>query len=222
MKNVTSEEIYQDLCTKIEKLEYMPGDRLSENELCGIYGVSRHIVRGALASLKARRLVDVYPQRGTYVGLIDMDYISDILYLRTAAEQEAVYRILHMPDEESAPVIARLKQIVALQGNISDGPTYQDEFYEFDNMFHQTLLTAVGRPHVMELLEDPYIHIRRWRNYEIRTPERMQEIIAEHGRIVDAIAAKDDKRAHDEMHEHLNTVARYSKPLQEQEAQYFA
>lgn len=83
---VTSEEIYEDLCLKIEKLVYMPGDRLSENELCRIYGVTRHVVRNALVSLKQRRLVDVFPQRGTYVSLIDMDYIEDILYMRESVE----------------------------------------------------------------------------------------------------------------------------------------
>jgi DNA-binding GntR family transcriptional regulator len=59
----TSDEIYEDLCTKIEKLEYMPGDGISENELCAIYGVTRHVIRNALARLKQRKLVDVFPQR---------------------------------------------------------------------------------------------------------------------------------------------------------------
>ena len=51
----TGDEIYQDLCEKIEKLEYMPGSKLSENELCKIYGTTRHVVRTALAKLKQQK-----------------------------------------------------------------------------------------------------------------------------------------------------------------------
>ncbi len=97
---MSSEQIYEDLCNKIENLEYMPGDKLSENELCKIYGVTRHVIRNSLATLKQRRLVDVYPQRGTFVSLIDMNYIEDILYMRESVEQEAMYRVIKYESKE--------------------------------------------------------------------------------------------------------------------------
>ena len=71
-ETMSSEEIYEDLCNKIEKLVYLPGDKISENELCKQYGVSRHIIRTAIGRLKERTLLTVYPQRGTFVSLIDM------------------------------------------------------------------------------------------------------------------------------------------------------
>lgn len=215
----TSEEIYEDLCLKIEKLEYMPGDRLSENDLCKVYGVTRHVVRNSLASLKQRRLVDVFPQRGTYVSLIDMDYIQDILYMRESVEQEALTRIMAI--EDSLETINRLKQAVEAQQALTEGPSYQDEFYTLDNIFHLTLLETVGRGNVMNLISEPYIHIRRWRNYEIRDGKRMQEIIVEHKNIIDAILQGDAVWARECLHLHLDTVNRYSKPLKEKEAQYF-
>ena len=64
---VSSDAIYEDLCNKIEKLVYLPGEKISENELCKQYGVTRHIVRSAISRLKERLLVTVYPQRGTFV-----------------------------------------------------------------------------------------------------------------------------------------------------------
>lgn len=216
---MTSEEIYEDLCRKIENLEYMPGERLSENELCSVYNVTRHVIRNALASLKQRRLIDVYPQRGSYVSLIDMEYISDILYMREAVEQEALTRIMEMPDRSA--ITARLKQtVIALRG-LTSGPNYSQEFYELDSIYHQTLLAAVGKPNVMNLIAEPYIHIRRWRNYEIRTEQRMREIIVEHENLIAAIENGDARSARACLHIHLDTVSRYSKPLKEKEAQYF-
>lgn len=216
---LSSKDIYEELCDKIENLEYMPGDRLSENELAAQYGVSRHIIRGALSSLKNRRLVEVYPQRGTYVSLIDTEYISDVLYLRESVEQEAVRRILENGDVEG--IVKKMRRIGDAQSKLKEGPGYLIEFYELDNLFHEVLLEAVGRPHVMNLISEPYIHIRRWRNYEVRTPERMKEILSEHSRIADAIERKDEKAAREILHQHLDTATRYSKPLKEAEAQYF-
>ncbi len=217
---MSSEEIYEDLCNKIEMLEYMPGEKLSENELAALYGVSRHIIRGALASLKNRRLVEVYPQRGTFVSLIDTDYISDILYMRESVEQEAVTRIIENGRTEE--IVDRMRLIVQAQRDLKEGESYAREFYELDNMFHQVLLSAVGHSNVMNLIAEPYIHIRRWRNYEVRSVSRMKEIVEEHAKIVDALAKKDATLSRTILHQHLDTANRYSKPLKAAEAQYFA
>lgn len=218
---MSSEEIYEDLCDKIEKLEYMPGCKLSENELCGIYGVTRHVIRNSLASLKQRRLVEVYPQRGTYVSLINMDYIEDILYMRESVEQEAVSRIMEAADKKD--VVNALKRAVEKQKNcLEKKNTDIDKFYELDNTFHQAFFAKIGRGNVMSLIAEPYIHIRRWRNFEIRSTQRMQEIISEHEEIIAAIELGDKERARNTLHNHLDTVNRYSQNLKELEPEYFA
>ena len=215
----TGDETYEDLCQKIEKLEYMPGSKLSENELCKIYGTTRHVVRNALAKLKQQKLVDVFPQRGTFVCLIDMEYIGDILYMREAAEQEAVARIMEMKDVSGT--VLRLKAAVKDQKNLVQSTGYNAEFQELDNLFHHILLEAVHKPNVMSLIEEPYIHIRRWRNYEVRSEMRMQEIVKEHEAIINAIEKRDKDIGRKYLHQHLDTVSRYSKPLKEMESQYF-
>lgn len=215
----TGEEIYADLCMKIETLEYMPGEKLSENELCKVYDTTRHVVRGALAKLKQQRLVDVFPQRGTFVSLIDMDYIEDVLYMREAAEQEALSRIMVMEDVTS--ITKALEEVMVELRKLVQRNKYSVDFQELDNRFHHILMQAVGKPNVMSLIEDPYIHIRRWRNFEVRSEKRVQEILKEHQDIVDAIVSKDWAKGRERLHCHLDTVSRYSKPLKDAEAQYF-
>ena len=217
--SMTSDEIYEDMCLKIERLEYMPGEKLSENELCGIYHVSRHVVRNALALLKGRRLVEVYPQRGTFVSLIDMEYIQDILYLREAVEQEALARIMQMSDRTQ--VLQRMRVALGAQQELREDTDYHEKFYALDNIFHEALLDAIGRPNVTKLISQPYIHIRRWRNFEIRSKKRLIEITNEHENLICAIEKGDGVAARDCLHNHLDTVNRYSKGLKEKEAQYF-
>lgn len=215
----SSDEIYQDLCNKIEKLEYMPGEKLSENDICSVYGATRHVVRNALATLRQRKLVEVYPQRGTFVSLIDMEYIQDILYIRESVEQEALARIMDM--EDNSALILKMQKAVDGQKNLNKDRNYSDAFYALDNVFHLAMLDAVNRPNVLSIIADPYIHIRRWRNFEIRSEARMQEIIEEHQAIIEAIKNKDRMGGRAFLNTHLDTVNRYSKELKETEAQYF-
>ena len=189
------------------------------DELCKIYDTTRHVVRSALAQLKQQKLVDVFPQRGTFVSLIDMEYIGDILNMREAAEQEALARIIEM--EDASHIVELLRTILGEQKNIGQGTHYNTEFQELDNRFHHTLMEAVQKPNVMTLIEEPYIHVRRWRNYEVRSEKRIQEIVKEHEAIIDAIARKDRAKGRMCLHQHLDTVNRYSKPLKEMESQYF-
>jgi DNA-binding GntR family transcriptional regulator len=148
-----------------------------------------------------------------------MEYIEDILYMREAAEQEALARIMEM--ENTSHIVEALQNAVEAQKNLGQGTYYNTEFQELDNQFHHTLMEAVQKPNVMHLIEEPYIHIRRWRNYEVRSEKRMQEIIKEHEAIIDAIARKDHVQGRLCLHQHLDTVSRYSKPLKEMESQYF-
>lgn len=217
---MNSDQIYEDLLQKIEKLEYMPGCKLSENELCKVYDVSRHVIRNSLALLKERRLVDVFPQRGTYVSLIDMSYIEDILYMREAVEQEALYRVMQLDD--TSELVTKLEKIVDLQKKCLETSIIDnDAFYELDTIFHQALFDAIDRPNIMGLISEPYAHIRRWRNFEIRTDKRMHEIAEEHDAILKEMKEKDVKKGREVLHNHLDTVNRYSQDLKEREPEYF-
>ena len=64
-------EIYHILKDDIQYLRLMPGSIIRENELAEQLGCSRTPIREALIRLSSEYLVDIYPQRGTYVSNID-------------------------------------------------------------------------------------------------------------------------------------------------------
>ena len=92
----TAEEVYQDICDRITNLQLKPGQKISENQMSEEYGVSRSVIRTIFARLSQRKLIEVYPQRGTYVSKIDLDFIADLLLLRTAIEKEVFMRFLKL------------------------------------------------------------------------------------------------------------------------------
>ncbi|MCF0142690.1 MAG: GntR family transcriptional regulator [Parasporobacterium sp.] len=216
---VGSDEIFEDMLTKIEKLQYMPGEMISESTLCVTYNTTRHAVRGALVKLKDMGLVDVLPQRGTFVSLIDLQYIEDVLYMREAIEQETVSRLMDLENRDK--LIKDLKNCVKEQKKIKDFKAGVDDFYALDDRFHELMLEAVGRKKVNLLYAEHFIHVRRWRNIEVETLDRIATLPDEHEKIIEAIENRDREEAHRLIHDHIDSVRRYSQKVKDVKAQYF-
>ena len=89
----TSVAVYKDLKEQILHLELPPGSAISEIDTAAAFHVSRTPVRDAFKMLEREGLLEVRPHIGTFVSLIDLNMISDILYLRETLEQ-AVLRDL--------------------------------------------------------------------------------------------------------------------------------
>ena len=216
---ICSEEIYKDLLDKIINLEYEPGEGISENELCEKYGTTRHAIRSALAQLKEKGLVEVFPQRGTYVSLIDLKQLDDILFLRSAVEQEALHVLLKNSD--NSILVQRLMECLKKQKNLQTSEKDATACYELDDEFHKTLLDAVGRGSVQKLYEDAYLHIRRWRNMEVSALKRIKKLPKEHQEIIDAIEKGDEAEALKCISYHIDSVSQFGEEMKQKYPQFF-
>ncbi|TWT15140.1 GntR family transcriptional regulator [Reyranella sp. CPCC 100927] len=78
------EQIADHLGIAILNGEYRGGERVAEQEVAALYGVSRGPVREAIRALEKRGLVELFPRRGAYVVDITLDAIADIFNIRAA------------------------------------------------------------------------------------------------------------------------------------------
>src|SRR5450756_1157382 len=69
------EQIADHVSHAIINGEYRGGERIREQELATLYGVSRGPVREAIRALQERGLVNFFPRRGAYVVDITLDTI---------------------------------------------------------------------------------------------------------------------------------------------------
>ena len=60
-------------------LDLIPGSMLSENELSSEMHLSRTPVREALIELSKVKIVEIYPQKGSAVALIDYNLVEEAL-----------------------------------------------------------------------------------------------------------------------------------------------
>lgn len=218
-KVVTSDDIVKDLLEKIIDLKIMPGEMISEGDLCAAYNTTRHAVRGALAIIREKGFVDVFPQRGTFVSLIDLNYINSILFLRTAVEQETVRRIIEQGASEQ--VVEKLKASVKKQKAVKDAKNDPQSFYKLDNEFHNIMFAAIGMKNLADLYSDDFLHVRRWRNMEVGTLERIEELPKEHDQIIEAIEKGDAEGARKIIGHHIDSVKRYGDEMKKKYPEYF-
>ena len=78
--------VFDTLKKEILKLELKPGQAISENEICARFDVSRTPVREALRRLQEQGFVRTVPYSGTYVTLLNLDDIRQMIYMRIAVE----------------------------------------------------------------------------------------------------------------------------------------
>lgn len=218
----TADEVYKKIRRSIIKLELEPGQRISENQMTQIYGVSRSVIRTAFTRLRQIRFIEIYPQRGTYVSLIDLNHIADLLMLRTAVEKEVIYEVFtSLKDEVRAALVKALEENLQEQEKCRDEPDYNGRFPRIDSAFHKTMIDSVGRYALVEMLSDDMLHIARWRNFDVAFDHRIPDLIEQHRAIVDAIKAEDMLLAQKKMADHLETISNIADRAKAKFPSYF-
>lgn len=179
---------------------YQPKDRLpTEQELIARFGVSRTVIREALASLKAEGLVVTRQGSGAFVAESpfgtpfritpdEMHSIPQMLYLlqlRLAVEIEAAGIAA---ENRTARALERMSQCLDL---IDDGLRAGTSISQADYEFHLSIATATGNPYferfirflrstlrpgraINPALEDPVI----WRRYFTHVQAQHRQIYA--------------------------------------------
>ena len=88
---------------------YFPsGKRLVERTLCEELGVSRSVVREVIRYLEAEGLVEILPNKGPIVSLLDWELASQIYEIRLLLEQSAVADCTKNLTDETTTQLKRL------------------------------------------------------------------------------------------------------------------
>ena len=125
----------------IVSLELKPGSMLSEQELATQLSLSRTPVHEALLELANTKIVEVIPQRGSLVSLIDMALVEESCFIRSAIEGAVTEQACQKATAED---VESLEETVVLQ-EFYFGKQNLEKFMEFDNKFHQTMYKITGR-----------------------------------------------------------------------------
>jgi len=80
----TAEQVAEHCALMIVDGRLDAGERMGEERLAEMCGVSRGPVREALRILEKRRLIEIIPRRGAFVRTVNLDTIADLFNVRNA------------------------------------------------------------------------------------------------------------------------------------------
>lgn len=201
----TSEAVYQKLKEQILHLELPPGSAISEIDTATKYDVSRTPVRDAFKTLEAEGLLEIRPHIGTFVSLIDLDMISDILYMREVLEQ-AVLRDLTLSHDKSQEFRVRL--VLQRQKELIESDLSLEElsrvFIVSDNEFHRVLYEMTGKLNVLNFFNTISSQYERFRTFlNLRGRDDLMRLYNEHVTIWDSIRSQDYSALSDVISHHI-------------------
>lgn len=209
--HINGEDIYNKLKEEILTLKLKPGQMISENEIARVYDVSRTPVKTAFLRLKGEKYIEIIPQRGSFITLLDMKYIKDIIYMRTVLEIKMLTTIIEGGNKNKLIEILE-KNMREQQTLLSFNEATPTTFYEIDSLFHYSFFEAVGREKMWDVIQDCQVYYTRFRILDTLTTARYQELYSEHEDIIRALKAEDAKLLEKAVHDHLHGTLRKLAP----------
>jgi GntR family transcriptional regulator, rspAB operon transcriptional repressor len=192
--------VYEHLRSAIIGLALEPGARLDKAAICEQLGVSRQPLAEAVTRLADDGLVEVEPQKGTFVARIRLSDVAEAAFLRRSLEVGTVEAIAPGVDDH---LVERLERNLAYQTAAVKARDVE-EFYAFDVRFHTMLFDRLGMRRVAEAVEVSRAQLERTRRLLLPTPKRNQNSLVEHRAILTALAERNPRKAADAMGAHLD------------------
>lgn len=209
--------VFEQLLADIISLRLPPGTPLSRVALQQQFRLSSTPIRDALIRLESAGLVDIFPQSGTRVSLINVTLARQAQFLRRSIEQEVV-RVL--ATSANVALIAELRSIIANQ-RIQARDERLEEFNQSDLAFHKALYDAAGVSHLWSLVREQSGHVDRIRRLHLPIGNKANQIIRDHSQIVGSIAKQDPALAQTALRDHLSRSLAFSDELRIRFPTYF-
>lgn len=216
-RNLTGELIGR-LTDEILRGDLPPRSRLpTEHALMQTFGVSRTVVREAIAALRAEGLVETRQGSGAYV-CEDPHRRPFRLEIDGAQSESNVFHIMELRicvEVEAAGLAARrrsgadLARIAAANDAFSDAIARGDPGIDADFDFHAAIGAASGNPYFLSFLDFigrsiiPRRSVHRDMSDSARLGQQLQRIDREHRAIERAIADRNPALARRAMRTHL-------------------
>jgi DNA-binding GntR family transcriptional regulator len=194
----------------IVTLKLQPGQPFSEQEVAQQLGVSRTPVREAFIKLAEAGLIEVLPQRGSFVRKISLKAVRDARFVREAIElavlREAIGRRL------SPAFFAAARELIGAQ-RVAAASNDAELFLTLDEAFHRSFALAIDCSHAWTVIETQKAQMDRVRFLSLPSATPVARLIDQHEVILDAVERGDVAASEAAMRTHLGEVLAVLEPL---------
>lgn len=213
----TREYVYRYLKENIMKVRLVPGTVLSEKDISILLGVSRTPVREAFIQLSKEYLLDIVPQKGTYVSFLDLENVEEAIFLRETLEKQIVKLACQsFPGDK----LFELQSSITLQKLCIEEGNYI-KFFELDELLHKCIFDGCKKNRIWSLIQQMSTHYDRVRMLNVAGRYNWTRIFEQHQDLVRAIRERDVSLGTKTIELHLKKVWTDMEKLILDSASYF-
>jgi DNA-binding GntR family transcriptional regulator len=186
-----------------------PGERISEQSLAAVLGVSRGPLREAVRRLEGRRLLEYTVNIGVRVAELSTERLVNLLVVREALEGMAARLAVARLTNAEIDDLEELIESHAVQVAAQDRDGYYQQSGDFD--FHFRIAKASGNDLLVSIVcGDLYDLLRIYRYKSSTMQGRAVVALEEHRAIVAALKARDPDAAERSMRSHIMNGRAYA------------
>ncbi len=186
-----SKSLSQNLCSDLQKdiLKgvFRRGEKLSEQQICDRYGLSRTPVREALRQLEMEGLIGTIPNRGAYVIGLSGEDIDDLFEMRKSFEVLAVkWAIVRITKDE----MARLEEAYEFMEFYTEKKD-PVKMLNINRHFHKLIYKASHNRMLEHSLNTYQLYLKESGSNMAYLDEHLDQVLEEHKMIYDAFVNED-------------------------------
>jgi DNA-binding GntR family transcriptional regulator len=208
-KSLMREVAYERFKTQLFKRNLVPGQFVSQGELCDLLDVPLGPTREALKRLEAESLVRLIPQRGIQITDIGVTLIREAFEFRTILESAAVRRFVVTADDATLEALetATRTMLDRLATNADADTRLVDAALEVDWRMHDMIVESVGNRILTQAHRQNFDKIRMIRLHG-RSPRYLPLAMEEHLAAIQAMRRRDADAAAGALEHHLACAQR--------------
>jgi DNA-binding GntR family transcriptional regulator len=191
------QEVAELLRQRIFRRELEPGSWIDEVKLAEEYGISRTPLREALKVLAAEGLVTMKVRRGAYVTEVSEQDMSEVYHLLSLLESDAAGVVATRASD------AEIAELQALHAELEGATRDRDRFFAINERFHMRLLEIAGNRWRNQVVADLRKVMKLNRHHSLFKSGRIEESLAEHAQLMQALQARDAQAAVQRMEAHF-------------------
>jgi DNA-binding GntR family transcriptional regulator len=208
-KSLMREVAYDRFKTQLFKRNLVPGQFVSQGELCDLLDVPLGPTREALKRLEAESLVRLIPQRGIQIADIGVTLIREAFEFRRILEIAAVRHFAKVADDAAIADLERATRGILERmapGNAVDGRLI-DAALQVDWGMHDLMMEAMGNRILTSAHQQNFDKIKMIRLHG-RSPRYLPLAMEEHLAVIKALRKHDPDAAAAALDRHLAAAER--------------
>jgi DNA-binding GntR family transcriptional regulator len=200
---VLSDRVKQYIVEAVLSGELKPGDRIVENSMAHLLGVSQAPVREAIRDLVLLGFLKTEPYKGTSVRSFTPDELWETYMVRAALESLATRLAATRLTEEDVATLQQILDAMLVAAREQD----RDRLVELDNAFHEAILKFSRNQTLYQLWKSLQYGIWSIVTYRKSTLDP-EYLAARHGELLEALKSGDPEQASHAMLHHIEDIGK--------------